>query len=521
MAQTNGTRVVAAVMARSTEEALRAAKETTRGADLVELRADAIRDLDLEKLRSAGPLPVVFTCRSRREGGLFAGPETERQQILRRALELGFEYVDIELEAMNDTLRSVATTSRRILSHHAFDRFPANLPNLVDRAAASGADVVKIAGRVSSLADVLRLGEASQSVRDRGLGFAPIAMGPAGIAGRVLASRLGAELTYAAARNMPATGPGQLDLDDLLERYGFRSIDDRTEIYGIVGRPVQGSLSPVMHNDVFRSQGRNAVYVPFQEEDLSKFVPAARDLEIAGLSVTIPFKESILADLEEIDEDAKAVGAVNTVSVRDGRQGRQRKWLGHNTDTEGVVRPVSHRLEPAGKRAVILGAGGAARAAAVGLARAGAAIVVLARRLDRAQAVAELAGGEAGTLEELAGRPWDILVNATPLTSGLLPQDGELESLRPGAVVLDMNYFPEETELLGRARQRGAEAIPGLEMLVAQAVRQSEIWTGREVEPKQMEAAARGELARRAARTEDVAMERLSSTSSTSGKSKS
>ena len=497
MAQTNVTRVVAAVMARSMEETLRAIAESTRGADLIELRADAIRDLDLEKLRGAGSTPLILTCRSPREGGVFSGSETERREILRRALELGFDFVDIELDTISDTLRGVTTSSRLILSHHAFDGLPDDLLGLVDRAATSGADVVKLAGRVSSLADVLRLGEAGRAVRDRGLAFAPITMGPAGVAGRVLASRLGAEMTYASARGMPATGPGQLDLEELLDRYRFRSIDASTEIYGIVGRPVQGSLSPAMHNDYFGRQGQNAVYLPFEEEELPTFVAAAKDLGVTGLSVTRPFKESIIPYLEEIDGNAQEIGAVNTVAVRDG------KWLGFNTDAEGVLRPISRRLKPAGKRAVILGAGGAACAAAVGLRRAGAKVVVLARSLERARAVADVAGGEAGSLAELGRRPWDILVNATPLSSGLLEKGQEMESLRAGAAVLDMVYDPERTELLEAARERGAFAIPGLEMLVAQAVCQAEIWIGKEAGVEQMEAAGREELARRAKKPQD------------------
>ncbi|MGH9462145.1 MAG: shikimate dehydrogenase [Vicinamibacteria bacterium] len=501
MARTKVTRVVAAVMAPSMAETLRAVEASTGGADLIELRVDAIRDPDLEALRLADSRPLIFTCRSPREGGVFRGSETERREILRRALELGFDYVDIELDTIDHALRDIETSSRLILSHHAFDSLPDDLPGWVDRAADWGADVLKLAGRASSLADVLRLGEIGPAAHDRGLAYAPITMGPAGVAGRVLASRLGAEWTYAAARGLTATGPGQLDLDELLERYRFRSIDASTQIYGIVGLPVQGSLSPVMHNDSFGRRGLNAVYVPFEEEELSTFVEAAKDLGVAGLSVTRPFKEAILPFLDDLDHDAKAIGAVNTVSVRKG------KWLGFNTDAEGAVRPIARRMRLAGKRAVILGAGGAARAAAVGLRRAGAKVVVLARNPARAKAVADVADGDAGGLTELARRPWDILINATPLASGLLERGREPESLRPGAAVLDMVYEPQQTELLEAARQRGAMAIPGLEMLVAQAVRQAEIWTGSPASEEYMELAAREELSRRAKGLERVSTE--------------
>ena len=487
------TRVVAAVMAPSIEAMVQAANDACEGADLVELRVDGLRDPDLERLRKAGTKPLILTCRMQREGGVFEGSESERLEILRRALVLGFDFVDIELDSFSDELRTVKTSSRLILSHHKFDRIPDDLSEIVERATTAGADIVKVAARADSLADVVRLGEAGRLARDRGVGFAPIPMGPAGTAGRVLAPRFGADLTYAAARGLPATGPGQLDLDQLLGTYRFRVVDDATRIYGILGRPALGSLSPAMHNAVFAHKGLNAVYVPFEEEDLASFVAAAKQIGVAGFSVTQPFKESILPFLDDIDGPAQQVGAVNTVVARDGR------WCGFNTDVEGVVGPVSRRLGIEGKRVVILGAGGAARAAAVGLGQAGAAVVVLARKLERARAVANLAGGAAGDIGDLGAHRWDILVNATPLHEGLIDAGSaeQVEGFRPGALVLDMIYDPEKTEILELARERRAFAVPGLEMLVAQAVRQSDLWTGSAVNAEVMETAARAEMHRR------------------------
>ncbi len=486
-------RVVAAVMASSTEAMLRAAVDACEGADLVELRVDALGDPDLERLRRAGTKPLILTCRIQREGGVFQGSESERLEILRRALVLGFDFVDIELNSFSDELRTVETSSRVILSHHKFDGMPDDLAGIVERATMAGADIVKIAARTDSLADVVRLGDAGRLARDRGVGFAPVPMGPAGSAGRVLATRFGAELTYAAARGLPATGPGQLDLDQLLSTYRFRTVDAATKIYGILGRPALGSLSPAMHNAVFVHNGSNAVYVPFEEEDLTSFIPVAKEIGLAGFSVTRPFKESILPFLDNVDGLAQKVGAVNTVVARAGR------WCGFNTDVEGVVGPVSRRLAIDGKRAVVLGAGGAARAAAVGLGQAGADVMVLARRLEQARAVADLVGGDAGDIGELATHRWDVLVNATPLYKGLIDARSpeQVEAFRPGALVLDMIYDPEKTEILELAREKKAFAVPGLEMLVAQAVRQSEIWTGKPGSAEVMERAARSEMHRR------------------------
>ena len=490
------TRVVAAVMASTADEMRQAAQDACEGADLVEFRVDALQkpDLpDLEDLRRADTGPSILTCRKQTEGGVFQGSEPERLEILRRALGLGFAFVDIELDSFSPELRATETSSQLILSHHNFDSMPEDLSGIVERAAAAGADIVKVAARTDSLADVVRLAEAGRLARSRGVGFAPVPMGPAGTAGRVLARGLGADLTYAAARGLPATGPGQLDLDELLGNYRFRALDNSTKVYGVLGGRALASLSPVMHNSVFAQKGLNAVYVPFEERDLGAFVSAAKEIGVAGFSVTQPFKESILPFLDDVDGPAQKIGAVNTILNREGR------WRGFNTDVDGVLGPVSRRVQIAGRRAVILGAGGAARAAAVGLNRAGAEVLVLARRLEQAQAVSELVGGHAGQINELAAHRWDILVNATPLFDGLIDVSSaeQKDAFHPGVLVLDMIYDPEVTEILELAREKKAFAVPGLEMLIAQAVRQTEIWTGEEGSAEVMETAAREEMLRR------------------------
>jgi 3-dehydroquinate dehydratase/shikimate dehydrogenase len=489
------TEIVASVLETSTEQMIRALPEGTVGADLIELRVDAIREPDLERLRAATRMPVILTCRSPREGGLYRGTEEARLSLIRRALELGFDYVDVEVSSWTQELRRTRTISKLILSHHAFDAYPEDPQSIVERAVELGADVVKLAVQTSSLIDCLRLAAVGSPARKRGVGFTPIAMGPSGIASRILAPRLGADFTYASARGLPSTGPGQLDLDELLKVYRFRSIGADTPIYGILGYPVAHSLSPAMHNAFLANHGIDAVYVPFEERDLHPFVDAARQLGIAGLSVTRPHKEGIRPFLDETDEQAKKVGAVNTIAVREG------KWEGFNTDIEGVVSPISRRTPVEGKWAVILGAGGAARAAAFGLADRGARLVISARRLEQARSLADEVGGKAVEPDQIGNWSWDVLVNATPVGGG--EYVGELPvsvlDVKPGSVVLDMVYEPEETRLLVSAKSEGAQVITGLEMLVEQAVHQAEIWTGVRPPREEMESAARAEMARRTA----------------------
>lgn len=474
------TLLVGAVAAHSVESLVRMAARGTRGADVVEVRLDAVAGVtekDLTTIRAATDAPMILTCRCREQGGAFTGSESERLALLARGGSLGFDYIDVEIAAVASIDEPFAKgDAELILSHHDFDGLPAEPEALVTQAVELGADIVKIAARVSSLDEVWPLAAMGELVRAEGKRFVPVAMGPAGVAARILSARFGAHLTYAAAGGGPPTGPGQLDLDDMVSLYRFASIGTGTEVYGILGSHALTSRSPRMHNPFFESIGRDAVYVPFEETDLEAFVRGAKRLEIAGLSVTLPFKESIVPFLDELDDTAAEIGAVNTVVVRGGR------WKGYNTDIDGIVEPLERAGEWRGRPAVVVGSGGAARAAVFALDRLGASVTVLARQAARSKSLAAEIGGESGTLSELGSARWDLLVNATPV--GSAGEDGVCESLpvgtiRPEQCVFDMVTAPEQTPLIRRARERGARTITGIEMLAAQAVHQAKLWTGK------------------------------------------
>jgi adenylyltransferase/sulfurtransferase len=457
----------------SDDELVRLAVEGASRADAIEMRIDGVPRPDLSRLRDAGRSlgkPVILTCRYPGQGGSFPGSEDERLSILAKAVELGFDYVDFEIAQLS--YAPPRGTGLLILSHHDFEGLPRDPERLIDRALALGADVVKMAARVSSLAESLRLSELGDRVRKEGKLYAGVPLGPSGTSGRILARRLGSALAYAPVRGGSVTGPGQLPLDELVELYRFPSLGNATEIYGIVGARANGSLSPRMHNRFFDRLGRDAVYVPFEEEDLESFVGAARRLGVRGLSVTIPFKETILPYLDELDPAARSIGAVNTVFAEGGR------WKGYNTDREGVLEP----LEPfdlRGRRAIVVGAGGAARAAVHALMSREASVTVLARSEPAASGVARSLGCESGPLSRLADESWDLLVNATPVGSAGNPDAPfAVADPREGSVVLDMVTSPEETPLLRWAAQRGASTISGLEMLAAQGAHQALLWTG-------------------------------------------
>jgi 3-dehydroquinate dehydratase/shikimate dehydrogenase len=282
---------------------------------------------------------------------------------------------------------------------------------------------------------------------------------------------MGSALAYAAVEQ--ATAPGQLSLNTMVDLYRAGSITARTRVYGVIGNPIGHSLSPLLHNTAFRARKFDAVFVPFLVRNLREFLGSLRRLGVTGLSVTIPHKEKIIRFLDGCDPLAARIGAVNTIVVRGGG-----RLYGYNTDYVGVLRSLVQRMTLAGSRVLLFGAGGAARAAAFALAKAGSIVCLCARRPERARALAKAVGGHVVAREDLKQEFFDAIVNCTPI--GMHPNGGlPLSSAELNCrIVMDMVYRPRETELLHLARRKGIEVISGLEMFLAQGFAQYEIWTG-------------------------------------------
>ena len=267
-------------------------------------------------------------------------------------------------------------------------------------------------------------------------------------------------------------------------------INGHTKIFGILGRPVAHSLSPVIHNAAFLHLGINAVYVAFPVTDLARAVFGLRGLSIGGVSVTIPFKEEIIPLLDELDPQAAKIGAVNTVVNREGR------LTGYNTDWLGAVTALTAKISLQGRHVLILGAGGASRAIAYGIFHQGGNITLTDIDAARAAALARDVGAEAIPPEDLEDCPANVLVNATPV--GMTPElDGipiNPNLLGRFGVVMDIVYQPLQTRLLREAEAHGCATIDGLQMLIHQATAQFELFTGQKAPAEVMARAAYGAL---------------------------
>ncbi len=272
----------------------------------------------------------------------------------------------------------------------------------------------------------------------------------------------------------------------MLGEFRFRAVGPNTRLFGIVSRNAMHSLSPAMHNAAFAASGIDAVYVPLSAPDFEDFDRFAAAIGIEGASVTIPFKLDALQAASSADAGTRAVGAANTLRRREDG------WEATNTDVEGFLTPLAEAFPGSLERvrAAVLGAGGAARAVVVALHSRGATVTVHARREEQARDIASALGATAGSWPP-PPQSWDVLVNTTPLGGPALRRESPLpDGAFDGRLVYDLTYGPGQSRLIEEASAAGCRTLDGLSMLIAQAERQFEWWTGVAPAPGVMRAAA-------------------------------
>lgn len=268
-------------------------------------------------------------------------------------------------------------------------------------------------------------------------------------------------------------------------------------IYGVLGNPVGHSLSPAMHNAAFEAEGINACYVAFASSDLKGSIVGMRALGICGMSVTLPFKTEVMAYLDTLDPLAEQIGAVNTILNGDGQ------LTGYNTDGTGAMKALEAVMDPAGKRCVLVGAGGAARGIGYMARKSGMSLVVANRSRERGEALADFLESPFIPLDKIGKTKSDVLIQTTPV--GMFPRvDASpvpVDVLRESMVVMDAIYNPLETHLLRAARHRGCLTVSGVEMFIHQGAEQFRLWTGAEPPFRAMRTAVLDALSSKAERT--------------------
>lgn len=246
-----------------------------------------------------------------------------------------------------------------------------------------------------------------------------------------------------------------------------------TDLFCVLGNPVAHSKSPLVHNQAFADHHIDAIFLAFEPTDIQQAMDAVREFNIRGVSITIPFKETVMPFLDQIDDQASAIGAVNTIVNRNG------VLCGFNTDSQAAVAPLN-RSDISGKTVLIIGAGGAARAVSFGIHEQKGGLKITNRSQAKGRALAALYGAEFVPMDQVGQLRPDIVINATSI--GMAPRENALscpaDCLTPDTLVMDVVYTPLETKLLSVARQIGCRVVDGLTMFVAQAAAQFEIWTG-------------------------------------------
>lgn len=470
-------RLVATLTAPPREEELRALPAAVGS---LELRADLCGDLDPDWLRSFFPGELIYTLRSRHEGGNFEGNKTSRRRRLLTAVA-GFDLIDLEAERdLQPELLSEIPAGQRLISWHGPAATLNDLQARFEQLTFHEAKFYKMIPHAAQAGDELRGLDLLQS-----LGRSDVvcfSTGEIGTWTRVIAPRFGSPLIFGSFGEQ-AAAPGQLSIKKLIEDYGLPHLPQVDALFGIVGRPVSHSLSPRLHNSAYRALGLPCLYLPFHAESFADFWLeivesgnlASLGLDLRGLSVTSPFKEVALAVSGASSPRAQHIEAANTLIRRD------EVWEAETTDPEGIVLALERQGRAIrGKKAAIVGCGGAGKAAAYALQLAGAGVTLINRGHERGERASAALGLPFQSLADFDPGRFDIIVQATDLGRAAgdpLPFDPN--QLRAEAVVLDMVYGGAPTRFIEAVRSAGRQAIDGREILLFQALGQFRLMTGR------------------------------------------
>src|SRR5215469_5569919 len=477
-------KVCIAIIGSTPAEMIEKAELAARENPFLEFRLDYLEKplAALPKLKTflaeRSEVTAVATCRRASAGGKFKGKIADELEILQKAATSGFHLVDVELQTA-EAIKAAELEKRRargaalIISYHDFAATK-DLDGIFERIRPYEPEFIKIVSTAKNLADNVTMMRFLERTRDMA-NVIGICMGEQGIISRVLGLRAGSIFTFAAAHVGEETGPGQISVRTLVETYRIDQLDVATKVYGVAGNPIKHSLSPLMMNTAFRRETVNAVFLALQTAKLTDLLTLVREVPISGLAVTMPLKEEILKHLEKTDPLSEKVGACNTVvRSQDG------KLYGFNTDVSAIVRPLERRLQLKGAKVLVMGAGGAARAAVFGLKEKGAEIFILNRTAEDGQKLARQAKAKTFKREQLAKTQFDVILNATPAGMHGVKPASLLEPKEINArLVFDLVYNPIDTPLIRMAREKNIPVVTGVEMFVHQGARQFEIWTGK------------------------------------------
>ncbi|MDP2208969.1 MAG: type I 3-dehydroquinate dehydratase [Bacteroidota bacterium] len=443
-------------------------------ADVVEIRVENIVDLDIEHLLFQPRPDVIIT--NRPSIPTKSGSEKKRIALLYKAIKAGAEYVDIERTAgkivVSDIVRFASQCKTQvIISYHNFSHTSSeDILDVYIRLKAARPHIIKLVTYANKIYDNLRIFNLLQTAIKGHYRMSCFCMGEKGEISRILAPRFGGYITYCSLDEGDETAPGQIPVKKLLDVYNYRSINEQTKIFGLVGNPVSHSRGIYIHNKYFKQNNLNAVYVNFLADDFGNFF-SAYSKYLQGLSVTIPHKEKATRLMESRSYEAEATGSVNTI-IKEADS-----FKGYNTDALAAVLIFEKLLN--GKSVAVLGTGGTARSAIYAAKKCGASVHIFGRDLKKANMLALNFECEYSPFDEIQKIKFmDVIINTTPVgmepdsDASPIPQN----LLNKEMLVVDFVYTPEITKLLSDAHQCGCQIIPGTKIFETQAKLQQELF---------------------------------------------
>ena len=466
--------------------------------DLAELRVDCLdpdERFHIRRFPEMAGLPVILTVRRSLEGGFYVGGEGSRISLLAKGLAYAaadqrrnFAYVDLEEDLNVPSLEEAARTfgTRIIRSWHNMEGVDRDLTGKIKKLRRVGDELVKVSVTAGSLADVVRVYKAARETS--GIDKILICMGEYGVNTRILSEFLGSRISYTSIKDagIKQAAPGQLEPRVLSELYHFREITEKTKVYAIAGFPLKFTSSPFFFNTVFKMEQADAVFIPIVADSVESLIDLAEEIGILGLSISVPYKEKILPYLVSRSEKATSIGACNTL-VRS-----LHGWMGYNTDAAGFSDSLLSfigKKDLKGRKVTIIGAGGAAKAAAFEVHRLRGKALILNRTPARARNLAEpyhfawAAFDSRGAV--LMEKYSDIIIQASSV--GMAPDTEndpiEFYKFSGKEIVMDFIYEPQKTRCLKRAEQAGCKILNGSDMLHRQARYQYGFFMDREFPP--------------------------------------
>lgn len=460
---------MASLAPRDVDEARRLVEAVPPGATAIEYRLDGAPKIPPAAILALDPRPAILTWRTVGEGGSFDGSAEEYRRLVLGAHAEG-AIVDVEIRTGVASDPALGDRRRVVLSTHFPFALPADWRERLGAMRETGGLAFKIVAGAAHLPASLEIADLQRRECDGRTAIFP--MGPAGVPGRVLAAHLRSALVYGSADR--PTAPGQPALADLLHVYGTDRPETPKALFGVVARDPSWSLSPLVHNALFRSRGLPYLYLPLPVADFEREAPHEIGFEppFRGFSITRPWKLAA-ASVASASEDVRAAGAANTLVREAG------SWRAENTDVDGIFEPLADHDTGEGRSAVVLGTGGTARAAIVAARRLGYEVVVAGRRDEAADSLAASFGVDSLAWDDVGRSEADLYVNTTPV--GSRPEDPPAlpaKVLAGQPLVFDCPYrndrSPTATILAAQAAR--CATVSGLEMFAVQAAAQARLF---------------------------------------------